>query len=230
MKKTRSQIFLNGFLYENPLFVLMLGVCPALAMTATAKSALAMGLVTSFVLVATNIMASALKRMIPESIRVPSHMVIIAGFVCITEYLLHAYFPAVYTTLGVYISLVAVNCLIFGRAESFACRNSILNSAIDGLGMGLGYTLALVILGCIRELLGAGSIFGMNLLGGKLAPMHVFTIAPGAFLALGFAAAGVNKLLKGRDRSKYANPCDACPSANICSKASLSHKKGGKHA
>lgn len=228
MKTQRTKIFLNGLLTENPLFVLMLGVCPALATTATAKSALAMGLVTAFVLICTNVMSSALKRMIPESIRIPSHITIIAGFVCITEYLLHAYFPAVYTMLGVYISLVAVNCLIFGRAQNYACRNSIINSAVDGLGMGMGYTLALVVIGCIRELLGSGTIFGLSLLAGRITQMQIFTFAPGAFAALGFAAAAANKLLKGRTHSKYASKCEACPSAAFCKQSTIKNKGGSQ--
>lgn len=226
MENRKMKIFLNGLFRENPLFVMMLGVCPALAMTSKASSALTMGIVTAIVLVATNIISSALKRMIPDSIHIPCEMMVIAGLVCCTEYILSAYFPNAYAVLGVYTSLVAVNCLILGRAEVFARRNSIANSAVDGLGMGTGYTLALVILGIFRELLGNGTIFGATVTLGHIKQMEVASLAPGAFILLGFAAAIMNKLLKGRNMDKYRNKCEGCPSAQFCHESKL-NKRGG---
>ena len=226
MKKSKFRIFINGVLQENPLLVMMLGVCPALAMTSSASSALTMGIVTSIVLICTNIMSSGLKRMVPESIRIPVTMALIAGLVCVMEYILHAYFPMAYSRLGVYTSLVSVNCLILGRTEAFARKNSIVNSAFDGLGMGVGYTMALVIIGMIRELLGAGTLFGAAIMPDKVVPMQVFTLAPGAFAALAFVAAVMNKILKGRNREKYINKCEYCPSAGICNQNKCD--KGGK--
>lgn len=228
MENKRMKIFLNGLIYENPLLILMLGICPALATTAKAVTALAMGLTTLVVLTCTNIVASAFKRMIPESVRIPAYMIMIGGFVCISEVIIHTYFPEIYAQLDVYLSLVAVNCLILGRAEGFARKNSIVNSAIDGISMGLGYTVAITAIGIVRELLGFGTLFGVNILAGHVAPMQIFTLAPGAFIALGFVAAGVNKLRQKKSTATFTEKnCEGCPASAFCAESTISNRKGG---
>ena len=159
-----KKILLNGILHENPTFRLVLGMCPTLAITYQATNGIAMGLATTFVLVFSNLVISLLRRMIPEQIRIPAFVIVIATFVTVVEMVMHAFFPDLYDTLGVFISLIVVNCIIFARAESFAFKNPPLASMLDGLGMGLGFTLAITLLSCVRELLGAGTIFGVAML------------------------------------------------------------------
>ncbi len=188
------QNFTKGFFKENPILVLILGTCPTLATTTSAFNGLGMGIATTFVLICSNVVISMLSGMIPDKVRIPSFIVIIASFVTIVDLVMQAYVPTLYETLGIFIPLIVVNCIVLGRAEAFASKNNILSSFIDGLGMGLGFTMALGILGAIRELLGSGSIFGMKFIAGD--GILVFVLAPGAFITLGFLIAFINKIKK----------------------------------
>lgn len=186
--------FTKGFIKENPVFVLLLGLCPTLGVTSTAINGLGMGLATTFVLVMSNLVVSIIKSMIPDKVRIPAFIVIIASFVTIVELTMQAYTPALFEALGLFIPLIVVNCIVLGRAEAFASKQSILSSIVDGFGMGLGFSFALTLLGGVRELLGSGNIFGFELLQGDL--MLVFVLAPGAFIALGYLIALMNKVAK----------------------------------
>ena len=187
--------FTNGILKENPTFVLVLGMCPTLATTTSAINGMAMGLATLFVLVCSNVVISLLKNLIPDKVRIPAFIVVIATFVTIVQLTMQAYLPAIYEVLGLFIPLIVVNCIVLGRAEAFAAKNSVGLSALDGLGMGLGFTLALTVLGAIRELLGSGSMFGLPVFSDHYAAL-IFVLAPGAFIALAYLLAVVNKLQK----------------------------------
>ncbi|MDR1774684.1 MAG: electron transport complex subunit E [Clostridioides sp.] len=188
------KIFKNGLIDENPTFVQVIGMCPTLAVTTSAINGLGMGLSTAVVLICANIAISLIRKVIPNEIRIPSFVVVIATFVTIIGMLLQAYLPALNDQLGLYIPLIVVNCLILARAESFASKNGAIASAVDGLGMGLGFTVSLTVIGLVRELLGNGSIFGISVLGASYQPMLLFILPPGAFLTLGFLFAGFNKL------------------------------------
>ncbi len=188
------QNFTKGFIKENPVFILLLGLCPALGVTTSAINGLGMGLATTFVLVMSNLVVSIIKNFIPDKVRIPSFILIIASFVTIVELVMQAYLPGLFDALGLFIPLIVVNCLVLGRSEAFASKNNIGSSIIDGLGMGLGFAFALTLLGAVRELLGAGAIFGFSLIEGDL--MLVFILAPGAFIALGYLVALINKLNK----------------------------------
>ncbi|MBR7154893.1 MAG: electron transport complex subunit E [Paludibacteraceae bacterium] len=187
--------FTNGILKENPTFVLVLGMCPTLATTTSAINGMSMGLATLFVLVCSNIVISLLKNLIPDKVRIPAFIVVIATFVTLVQLLMQAYLPAIYDVLGLFIPLIVVNCIVLGRAEAFAAKNSVGLSALDGIGMGLGFTLALTLLGAIRELLGTGAIFGWQVYNDSFAAL-IFVLAPGAFIALAYMMAVVNKLQK----------------------------------
>lgn len=176
--------FTKGFIKENPVFVLFLGLCPVLGTTTSAINGLGMGLATAFVLTMSNLVISIIKNFIPDKVRIPAFIVIIASFVTIVELTMQAYVPALFEALGLFIPLIVVNCIVLGRAEAFASKNSLLSSIIDGFGMGLGFTLALVMLGGVREILGSGSIFGFKFIQGD--GMLLFVLAPGAFIALGY--------------------------------------------
>ena len=189
-----KKILLNGILHENPTFRLVLGMCPTLAITYQATNGIAMGLATTFVLVFSNLVISLLRRMIPEQIRIPAFVIVIATFVTVVEMVMHAFFPDLYDTLGVFISLIVVNCIIFARAESFAFKNPPLASMLDGLGMGLGFTLAITLLSCVRELLGAGTIFGVAMLPEIFQPMTIAVQPAGGFILLGLLLAAVTAL------------------------------------
>lgn len=184
---------MNGIIKENPIFVLLLGMCPTLGTTTSAINGLGMGLATTFVLLCSNTVISLLKRFIPDMVRIPSFIVIIATFVTVLQMLLQAYVPTLYDSLGLFIPLIVVNCIVLGRAEAFAAKNSPINSLFDGLGMGLGFALALTLLGSVRELLGSGKIFGCELWSEEYGCL-AFVLAPGAFLALGYLVA-ISKLL-----------------------------------
>ena len=186
--------FTKGFLKENPVFVLLLGMCPPLGTTTSALNGLGMGLATAFVLTMSNMVISMVKNQIPDKVRIPAFIVIIASFVTIVELTMQAYLPALFEQLGLFIPLIVVNCIVLGRAEAFASKNTVWSSILDGLGMGLGFAFALTILGSVRELLGAGAIFGVHLIKGDL--MLVFILAPGAFIALGYIIALINKFNK----------------------------------
>ncbi len=188
------QNFTKGFIKENPVFVLLLGLCPTLGVTTSAINGLGMGLATTFVLVMSNLVVSLIKNAIPDKVRIPSFIVIIASFVTIVELTMQAYTPALFDALGLFIPLIVVNCIVLGRAEAFASKQSVYSSMIDGVGMGFGFAFALTLLGGVRELLGSGAIFGINLIKGDL--MLVFVLAPGAFIALGYLIALMNKVVK----------------------------------
>ena len=185
----------NGLLKENPTFVLVLGMCPTLATTTSAMNGMSMGLATMFVLVCSNMVISMLKNLIPDKVRIPAFIVVIASFVTLVQLAMQAYVPAIYDVLGLFIPLIVVNCIVLGRAEAFAAKNSVGLSALDGLGMGLGFTLALTLLGAVRELLGSGAIFGFQIYDSNYSAL-IFVLAPGAFIALAYLLAIVNKLQK----------------------------------
>jgi len=187
--------FTNGILKENPTFVLVLGMCPTLATTTSAINGMSMGLATLFVLVCSNVVISLLKNLIPDKVRIPAFIVVIATFVTMVQLVMQAYLPAIYDVLGLFIPLIVVNCIVLGRAEAFAAKNSVGLSALDGLGMGLGFTLALTVLGAVRELLGTGSCFGFPIFSDHYAAL-IFVLAPGAFIALAYLMVAVNKLTK----------------------------------
>ena len=188
MKKT----FLNGLLFENPTFVLFLGMCPTLAVTTSAVNGLGMGVSTMLVLIFSNIFISLLRKFIPDKVRIAAYVVIIASFVTVVEMLLKAYALYISNSLGIYIPLIVVNCIILGRAEAYASKNNILSSTIDGVAMGLGFTCALTLIGAVRELLGNGSLFGLNLFGEAFKPVSMMILPPGAFLTLGILLAIIN--------------------------------------
>lgn len=189
------KIIRNGIINENPTFVLLLGMCPTLGTTSSAINGLGMGVATMFVLMCSNFVISAMKKLIPDMVRIPAYVVIIASFVTLLQMVMQAYVPGLYKTLGIFIPLIVVNCIVLGRAEAFASKNSPVPSLFDGLGIGLGFTLALTLLGCIREFLGTGKAFGITILPEQYG-MLVFVLAPGAFIALGYLIAIFNKLKK----------------------------------
>lgn len=189
------KIILNGMIKENPTFVLLLGMCPTLGTTSSAINGMSMGLATMFVLILSNFLIALIKNLVPDMVRIPCYVVVIASLVTILQMLMQAYVPDIYATLGLYIPLIVVNCIILGRAESFAAKNTPLASMCDGIGIGLGFTIALTLLGAVREFLGAGSIFGITLQGENYG-MLMFILAPGAFIVLGFLIAIVNRLRK----------------------------------
>ncbi len=198
MKRT----FLNGIFKENPTFVLFLGMCPTLAVTTSAFNGVGMGVSTMIVLVFANIFISLLRNFIPDKVRIAAYVVVIAGFVTIIEMVLKAYAQSVSEALGIYIPLIVVNCIILGRAEAFASKNNVLSSAVDGLGMGLGFTAALTIIGTIREILGAGTFFGISLFGEAFKPITIMILPPGAFVTLGLVVMIINIITQKRKKEE----------------------------
>ena len=188
----KLQLITKGIVKENPTFVLILGMCPTLATTTSAVNGMGMGLATMFVLILSNIAISAVAPYIPDKVRIPSYIVIIAAFVTVLQFIMQAYTPAMYETLGLFIPLIVVNCIVLGRAEAFANKNGVIDSALDGLGIGLGFTMSLTILGLVREILGSGSVFGFKFISGD--GILAFVLAPGAFLALGYLIVIFRKL------------------------------------
>ena len=186
--------FAKGFIKDNPVLVLLLGMCPTLAVTSSAANGLGMGLATTFVLVSSNVVVSLIKNLIPDKVRIPAFIVIIASFVTIVELVMQAYSPALFEALGIFIPLIVVNCIVLGRAEGFASKQNFISSLVDGLGMGLGFTMALFILGSLREMMGAGSILGFKFIDGD--GILVFILSPGAFIALGYLIALMNRIKK----------------------------------
>ena len=186
-----KKILLNGILHENPTFRLVLGMCPTLGTTTSAINGAGMGIATMFVLIMSNIVISLIKNLIPDKVRIPAFIVVIASFVTVIQLLMEAYVPSLYETLGVFIPLIVVNCIILGRAEAFASKHNVLDSALDGLGTGLGFTLSLTVIGAVREILGSGSVFGYKFIEGD--GMIAFVLAPGAFLVLGYLMVLFNK-------------------------------------
>lgn len=210
----------NGIITENPTFVLTLGMCPTLAVTTSAVNGLGMGLTTMAVLALSNMFISMLRKVIPDKVRIPAFIVIIASFVTVVELLLKAFIPSLYDALGLYIPLIVVNCIILGRAEAYASKNKVIPSLFDGIGMGLGFTLALTIIGAVRELLGAGQLFNMQVMPDSYVPCSIFVLAPGAFFVLAVLTAIQNKIRingekKGKDMSKIQSGCgDDCMNCN----------------
>ena len=220
---TKLSIFLKGLIAENPVLVLVLGTCPTLAVTTGIISALSMGLAATAVLVGSNVVISALRKVIPDVVRIPCYIVIIATFVTAIQLLLQAFLPSIYDMLGVYLALIVVNCIILGRAEMYARKNGVVDSALDGLGMGIGFLLALLAMATVREVLGAGSFagFAIPVLSEYNIPLLVQT--PGGFLVFGIMIAIVNKIgpKKGAEKRKNFS-CEGCPSASLCGKVSCS--------
>ena len=189
------KILMNGIITENPTFVLLLGMCPTLGTTSSAMNGMSMGLATMFVLICSNMVISALKNVIPDMVRIPGYIVVIATFVTVVQMCMEAFIPALYASLGLFIPLIVVNCIVLGRAEAFAAKNGVVASAFDGIGIGLGFTIALTLLGAIRELLGTGKLFNLTIMPEQFGSL-IFVLAPGAFIALGVLIAIVNKLRK----------------------------------
>ena len=187
------KVIVNGLIKENPIFVLLLGMCPTLATTSSAINGMSMGLATMFVLICSNAVISLLKNVVPDMVRIPAFIVVIATFVTVVEMMMNAYVPALAESLGIFIPLIVVNCIVLGRAEAFASKNGVLASALDGVGIGLGFTFALTLLGAVRELLGTGKIFSLSIYPEEFGSL-IFVLAPGAFIALGFLIAIFNKI------------------------------------
>lgn len=223
--KTLIERLKNGIITENPTFVLMLGMCPTLAVTTSATNAIGMGLATTVVLVMSNLVISLLRKVIPNGVRMPAYIVIVASFVTIVQMLLHAYVTSLYDALGIYIPLIVVNCLILGRAESYASKNKVLPSVFDGIGMGLGFTVGLTCIGIVRELIGSGTIFSLQVLPKSYEGVSIFVLAPGAFLVLAFLCAVQNKLgAKGANRHvKEDESCNG--DCAHCTLADTQHKE-----
>ena len=193
-KPSLRGVFLNGILNENPTFRLVLGTCPTIAVTTSAINGLGMGLAATFVLIGSNMVISALRKVIPDKVRIPCFVLVICTFVTIVQMLLQAFVPSLYASLGLFIPLIVVNCIILARAEAFASKNGVVASAVDGLGMGLGFTLAMLLMGSIRELIGSGTIFGAAVFGASFEPMLLFVLAPGGFIAYGLLLGIINAI------------------------------------
>ena len=223
MNKCTERIF-NGLVKENPTFVLMLGMCPTLAVTTSATNGIGMGLSTTAVLIMSNMLISMLRKIIPDSVRMPAFIVVVASFVTIVDFLMEGFVPSLYDSLGLYIPLIVVNCIILGRAESYASKNPVLPSIFDGIGMGLGFTVGLTCIGIVRELIGAGQIFGIQVMPDSYEPFTIFILAPGAFFVLACLVALQNKVKKnlakkGKEVPKTAGcgeGCASCASKGIC--------------
>ena len=234
-KNTPSERLINGIIKENPTFVLMLGMCPTLAITTSAINGIGMGLTTTVFLAASNLMISLLRNFIPDSVRMPAYIVVVASFVTIVQMLLQGFIPFVYSSLGIYIPLIVVNCIILGRAEAYASKNKPIPSLFDGIGMGLGFTLSITCIGAVRELIGAGSIFGKQILpladaaAGKMGyePVTIFILAPGAFFVLAFLSALQNKFKIGAAKRGIdpSNP-DCKGGCASCGNSMCSGKRG----
>ena len=220
-KNTPAERLYNGIVKENPTFVLTLGMCPTLAVTTSAVNGLGMGLTTMVVLALCNLIISALRKIIPDKVRIPAFIVIAASLVTMMQLLLQGFIPSLYDSLGIYIPLIVVNCIILGRAESYASRNPVLPSLFDGIGMGLGFSVALTCIGAVREILGAGELFGFRVMPQSYVPFSIFVMAPGAFFVLAFLTAAQNKIKingekKGKDMSKIQSGCsDDCLSCGV---------------
>lgn len=223
MNKCTERIY-NGLVKENPTFVLMLGMCPTLAVTTSAINGIGMGLSTTAVLIMSNMLISILRKIIPDSVRMPAFIVVVASFVTIVDFLLEGFVPDLYSSLGLYIPLIVVNCIILGRAESYASKNPVLPSIFDGVGMGLGFTVGLTSIGIVRELIGAGQIFGFQVMPDSYEPLTIFILAPGAFFVLACLVALQNKVKKSMARKGRKVPasagcgegCVSCASRGIC--------------
>jgi len=220
MEKTNKlSILTKGIIKENPVLVLLLGTCPTLATSTSCFNGLGMGISAMAVLICSNVVISLLKNIIPDKVRIPCYVVVIAGFVTVVQLLLQAFVPALYSSLGLFIPLIVVNCIILGRAEMFANKNSVFDSALDGIGMGVGFTLALGAMGAIRELLGSGTLFGFDILAGHIAPMGIFMLAPGGFFVFAILIALVNYFTKGKNKQSFG--CKGCVMASVCDRQQI---------
>lgn len=227
-----SKPLINGLITENPTFVLMLGMCPTLAVTTSAINGIGMGLATTVVLVMSNGLISMLRKIIPGAVRVPAYIVVIASFVTIVQFLLEGFVPSLYSALGLYIPLIVVNCIILGRAESYASKNPVVLSLMDGLGMGLGFTIGLTAIGAVRELIGAGSLFGFPILPSSYEPISIFIMAPGAFFVLSVLVAIQNKVRTGAEKKgrKVSDSCTAdCAGCGTVGSNGQGRNKEGEH-
>jgi len=216
MKKSKLAIFTAGIIRENPVLVWLLGCCPVLAVSTMAVNGVGMGAATTFVLLGSNIVIAGLKNIIPEKVRIPCYIVVIAAFTTIVQQIVKAFAPAIDQALGIFLPLIVVNCIIFARAELFAYKNSVVDSAIDAVGMGAGFTLALVIMSSIRELIGSGTLFGIKITADFIDPMNIMMLAPGGFFVFGVMIAAQNYLTKGKGVKRKSFGCDSCPSAEAC--------------
>ena len=223
MKNSKLAVFLKGLIAENPVLVLILGTCPTLAQTGNVINALSMGIAATVVLICSNVVISALRKVIPDTVRIPCYIVIIAAFVTVVQMVMHAYLPDLYDMMGVYLALIVVNCIILGRAEMFARKNGVVDSALDGAGMGLGFLIALVAMATVREVIGAGSFAGIEIPFLSNYKIPIFAQAPGGFLVFGILIAIVNKIGPKKGEGKRKNfSCEGCPSASLCGKVSCS--------
>ena len=222
-KKTLWQEFTKGIVKENPVLRLVLGTCATLAVSTAASNAIGMGLATTFVLVCSNAVISLLRKVIPDKVRIPSYITIIAGFVTIVQMFIQAYSPDLDKALGIYLPLIVVNCIILGRAEMFANKNPLLPSILDGLGMGVGFTATLLLMGIIRELLGSGTVFGLSVTASFMDPILIFILPPGGFFVFGLLVALANRL-SGEGKAPEEIGCKGCPLAGGCSR--LQAKEG----
>ena len=221
MKNNKLSIILRGIIAENPVLILVLGTCPTLATSGNVISAFSMGIAATIVLICSNVVISLLRKVIPDTVRIPCYIVIIAGFVTAVQMLLQAFLPDIYNMLGVYLALIVVNCIILGRAEMFARKNPVLDSALDGLGMGIGFLVALLLMATVREVLGNGSFAGIVIPFMESIKIPVLTKAPGGFLVYGILIAVMNKITEKRGGVKRKSfSCEGCPSAHICDKTS----------
>lgn len=223
MAKSLTKEFTKGILKENPVLCLVLGTCPTLAVTTAASNAIGMGVAATLVLVCSNAVISAMRKIIPDKVRIPAYITIIAGFVTIVQMLVKAYAPSIDESLGIFLPLIVVNCIILGRAEMYASKNAVLPSVVDGLGMGVGFTAALLCMGIIREFFGTGAIFGIPLTAGIIDPIIIFILPPGGFFVFGMLIALANKLT-GNKKDPEELGCAACPMHKNCSK--LAAKEG----
>ncbi len=222
----KLMILLRGIIMENPVLILILGTCPTLATSTSVISALSMGLAATAVLIGSNVVISALRKIIPEVVRIPCYIVVIATFVTLVQMLLQAFLPSIYDMLGVYLALIVVNCIILGRAEMFARKNTVIDSAIDGIGMGIGFLVALLLIAIIREVLGNGSFAGYEIAFMQTIKIPVLTQAPGGFLVYGIVIAVMNKLTEKRGGLKKKSfSCEGCPSAHLCNKTSCEEEE-----
>lgn len=237
MNKCVERLY-NGIIKENPTFVMMLGMCPTLAVTVSAMNGVSMGLTTTVVLTLSNAMIAALRKVIPDKVRIPAFIVIVASFVTIMQMMLQAYIPSVYDALGVYIPLIVVNCIILGRAEAYASKNGIVPSIFDGIGMGLGFTIGLTLIGVFREIIGSGKIFGIGIMPETYEPISIFVMAPGAFLVLAMLCALQNKFkapsatnVKGSEAIACGGNCSSCMgSACLANKGLIEAQRAAKKA
>ncbi len=225
MGKITERLY-NGIVKENPTFVQMLGMCPTLAVTTSAINGAGMGLATTVILTMSNLVISLLRKVIPDKVRIPAYIVVIASFVTIVQFIMQAYVPSLYESLGIFIPLIVVNCIILGRAESYASKNSVIPSIFDGIGMGLGFTVGLTVIGVIREFLGSGTIFNIQILPESFETISIFVFAPGAFLVLAFIIAFINKMniVKAKKAGKEPELCTLADCAN-CQNAACKGKE-----